>query len=481
MGLNYERLMAYRPADIAVDPDNGDVYIADGYGNARVHRFSADGELIQSWGEPGTGPGQFYIPHGIAVAADGRVFVCDRESDRIQIFSPDGEYLSEWTDTQRPTHLVFDAAGTAYVSELWWHPGQTSRRHGVTQTPKHGRVSVFDRDGRLLARWGTPEATKPGSFAAPHGLAVDSKGDVYVGEVTWTFAVSRGLAPVATGNLHCDISFGGRQSEPPPQLRLARNTLLRRTGTNEQRGLTRALINVRGVPLDFYNTHLHTTAADRLMQSPKLYATFLLWLLAELFETLPEEGDLRVAGRHERGDFFQDFRRGTAPLAAARERHDAKRAELAAALNHRDVRLEPRSPGDVPELVNRGLERQLERSDALSLGPDLFDDFADLLDVARAEDEVDPGGTLQNFLAFDLRDAPGHPDDEPGRILLLPTEHTERAVNLGLGFFAHRARIENHDVRGLVAAPQQFGLADRERHRLGIHLHAETDATRIAH
>ena len=58
---------------------------------------------------PGTGPGQFHLPHGIAVAADGRVFVCDRENDRIQIFSPDGEYLSEWTDTQRPTHIVFDA------------------------------------------------------------------------------------------------------------------------------------------------------------------------------------------------------------------------------------------------------------------------------------------------------------------------------------------------------------------------------------
>ena len=74
--------------------------------------------MKRSWGEPGTGPGQFHIPHGIAVAADGRVFVCDRESDRIQIFSPDGEYLTEWTDTQRPTHLVFYEAGRAYVSEL---------------------------------------------------------------------------------------------------------------------------------------------------------------------------------------------------------------------------------------------------------------------------------------------------------------------------------------------------------------------------
>jgi DNA-binding beta-propeller fold protein YncE len=183
-----------RPTNLAVGP-KGDLYVSDGYGNCRVHRFSTSGELRQSWGVPGTGPGQFYLPHGIAVAADGRVFVCDRESDRIQIFSPDGAYLDEWTDTQRPTHLVFDAQGRAYVSELWWHQGQTSRRHGPMHEARYGRVSVYDKDGRVLARWGSADACAPGSFAAPHGLAVDSAGAIYVSEVTWTFAVSRGHAP----------------------------------------------------------------------------------------------------------------------------------------------------------------------------------------------------------------------------------------------------------------------------------------------
>jgi len=183
-----------RPTNIAVGP-RGHLYVSDGYGNCRVHRFSPSGTLERSWGEPGTGPGQFYLPHGIAVHADGRVFVCDRESDRIQIFNPDGEYLSEWTDTQRPTHIVFDSEGRAYVSELWWHPGDISRRHGPTTLAKPARLSVYDRDGRVIARWGTPDATAPGSFAAPHGLAVDSRGDIYVSEVTWTFAVSRGRAP----------------------------------------------------------------------------------------------------------------------------------------------------------------------------------------------------------------------------------------------------------------------------------------------
>ncbi len=170
----------------------GDLYVSDGYGNCRVHQFSPSGQLLRSWGTAGEGPGEFYLPHGIAVAADGRVFVCDRENDRIQIFSPDGEYLTEWIDTQRPTHIVFDPQGRAYVSELWWHKGQVSGRHGGIDTARPGRVSVLDKDGKLLARWGGPNAEAAGNFAAPHGIAVDSRGDVYVSEVTWTFSVSRG-------------------------------------------------------------------------------------------------------------------------------------------------------------------------------------------------------------------------------------------------------------------------------------------------
>lgn len=182
-----------RPTNVAIGA-RGQIYISDGYGNARVHVFSPKGELIRSWGEPGRGPGQFYLPHGIAVDAEGIVYVCDRESDRIQIFSPDGEYLSEWTDTQRPTHLCFDSLGRAYVTELAWYEGDTSYTHGkiTKQKVRHARMSVFDKNGKKLARWGTPDATAPGSFAAPHGLALDSKNDLYVSEVTWTFAVSRG-------------------------------------------------------------------------------------------------------------------------------------------------------------------------------------------------------------------------------------------------------------------------------------------------
>jgi DNA-binding beta-propeller fold protein YncE len=183
-----------RPTNLAVAP-SGDLYVSDGYGNARVHRFHPDGTLVQSWGTPGRGPGQFMLVHGIAVSADGRVWVADRENDRIQIFSPDGQFLSEWTDVQRPTQVFIDRAGLIYVSELWRPIGHHSYRLGDTAVDRPGRVSVFEPNGQLIVRWGGPDRCAPGNFCAPHDLCTDSRGDLYVAEVTHTFAVSRGTAP----------------------------------------------------------------------------------------------------------------------------------------------------------------------------------------------------------------------------------------------------------------------------------------------
>lgn len=190
-----------RPTNLAVAP-SGEVYVTDGYGNARVHRFSAKGELIGSWGEPGVGPGQFMLPHGIAVHPDGRVFVADRENDRIQIFSPDGEFLAQW-DVQRPTQLAFDAKGNAVVAELPWRAGSTSFRNGPIVSHLPGRVSILDRSGVVIARlgdygpieptWGAADPCRPGNFCAPHGLAIDPNGDLYVAEVTATIGVRPGL------------------------------------------------------------------------------------------------------------------------------------------------------------------------------------------------------------------------------------------------------------------------------------------------
>lgn len=183
-----------RPTNLAAAP-SGELYVTDGYGNCKVHRYSPTGELIQSWGEPGTGPGQFVLPHGVWVASDGRVLVADRENDRVQIFSPDGRFLEQWTDVQRPTNIAIDGAGNVYVSELWWRVGQRSRRRGAIVEDQPGRVSVFDAAGRLLVRWGGPDRCAPGNFVAPHDICVDSRGDIYVAEVTDTFAGREGLVP----------------------------------------------------------------------------------------------------------------------------------------------------------------------------------------------------------------------------------------------------------------------------------------------
>jgi hypothetical protein len=184
-----------RPTNLAVAP-NGELYVSDGYGNCRVHRFSASGELIQSWGDPGTGPGQFNLPHGIWVLPDERVLVADRENDRIQVFSPTGEYIAEWLDVQRPTQIFSRGDGIVYVSELQWMPGQVSFRNGKASQRKPARVSLYDESGKVLSRLTEvgDDPCLPGSVGAPHSLAVDSEGAVYVGEVTHTFLISRGHA-----------------------------------------------------------------------------------------------------------------------------------------------------------------------------------------------------------------------------------------------------------------------------------------------
>lgn len=178
-----------RPTGVAFAP-SGELYVCDGYGNARVHRFTADGKLIQSWGEPGIGQGEFKLPHDIWVQPDGTVMVADRENDRIQFFSSEGEFLREWTHVQRPTGLAMDKEGLIYVTELWWRKGQKSPRFGEITEDKPGRVSVLSSDGEVLARFGHEgDRTAPGNFIAPHGIGVDSKGDIYVAEVTETFGV----------------------------------------------------------------------------------------------------------------------------------------------------------------------------------------------------------------------------------------------------------------------------------------------------
>jgi DNA-binding beta-propeller fold protein YncE len=183
------------PTSVALAPD-GEIYVADGYGNARIHKFAPDGRLILSWGQPGGGPGEFRIPHGIAVNARGDVYVADRENSRIQVFSPTGELLAEWSEIARPCQIAFDSAGIAFVAELGYRAGMWP---GTTAPSPHatgGRISAFTETGELLACWGGGDhPTAPGDFFAPHDLCIDSQGDVYVAEVVWSAGGNRGLVP----------------------------------------------------------------------------------------------------------------------------------------------------------------------------------------------------------------------------------------------------------------------------------------------
>jgi DNA-binding beta-propeller fold protein YncE len=173
-----------RPTHVALSPRTGDIYVSDGYGNSRVHKYDPKGRLLKSWGEPGTDPGCFNIPHNIATDAGGRVYVADRENSRVQIFDDDGTYLGQWNNLHRPCGLAADArlGDVFFVGEL---PSHLPVNKDV---PNIGaRVSILTIKGEVLGRIGGPFAgEKPGEFLAPHGCAVDSRGDLYVAEVSWT-------------------------------------------------------------------------------------------------------------------------------------------------------------------------------------------------------------------------------------------------------------------------------------------------------
>lgn len=189
------------PTNVALT-STGEIYVSDGYGNARVHKFSSDGRLIFSWGEPGKGPGQFQVPHGIGVDRHGTVYVADRENSRIQLFAPDGKFLSEWTDVARPCQVCIDAAGNVYVAELGFRAGMWPGTTAPFADAPGGRVSIFNRQGQLQARWGGGEnPCAPGEFFAPHGIWVDSRGDIYVAEVILSAGGNRGLVPHACHTL----------------------------------------------------------------------------------------------------------------------------------------------------------------------------------------------------------------------------------------------------------------------------------------
>lgn len=187
-----------RPTHVGVDPRNGNIYVADGYANAHVHKYDPDGNYLSTWGESGTDVGQLNIVHNIDIDRDGYVYIGDRENHRVQIFDENGNYETQWVNMSRAAAVYIDRRGASdivYVGEYF--AGIASNAIGADLGP---RVSIYRTDGTLLARVGRESyGDEPGRFYSPHGIAVDSKGDIYVAEVSY--------------------SDYGRLMEPPRELR----------------------------------------------------------------------------------------------------------------------------------------------------------------------------------------------------------------------------------------------------------------------
>jgi len=186
----------------------GDLFVCDGYGNARVHKFSADGEYEFSWGEPGSGPGEFILPHAIALDRYDRVYVADRENSRIQVFNTAGDYLTEWNHVTRPDDLYIDADDNLYVAELGERAGRGPNVEVPAHAP-HARVSVLTLEGEIQTRFGGADATAPGNFFAPHGIWADTKGDLYVSEVTYSAGGRWGMVPLDCHSLQKFVRIRG--------------------------------------------------------------------------------------------------------------------------------------------------------------------------------------------------------------------------------------------------------------------------------
>lgn len=170
------------PTKVAVT-SAGESFVSDGYGNARVHRFDTSGRLIRSWGDPGSGPGQFMLPHAVTELANGQLLVCDRENDRLQFFDGVGGLIQVWTGVQRPCAAAQDDQHRIWVAELPWQRGERSHRRGIISVAESPGVRLLDAVGETVTRLSElPSGTE---LLAPHGLAIGPEA-LYVAEVGYS-------------------------------------------------------------------------------------------------------------------------------------------------------------------------------------------------------------------------------------------------------------------------------------------------------
>ncbi|MEE3371457.1 MAG: peptidyl-alpha-hydroxyglycine alpha-amidating lyase family protein [Planctomycetota bacterium] len=152
-----------QPTDVAFGA-RGEIYVADGYGNSRVIKFTPHGGFLGSWGKAGKGRGEFDTPHAIVVDRQQRVIVGDRENDRLQVFTANGELLAVWPGFA-PYGVARDRQGNLFIAD-----------------GRANKILQLNDAGKVIASWGS-EGAGAGQFQLPHMLATDRRGDLYVGEI----------------------------------------------------------------------------------------------------------------------------------------------------------------------------------------------------------------------------------------------------------------------------------------------------------
>ncbi len=174
-----------KPTDMAVTPD-GQVFVTDGYGNSRIAHFDKHGKFVKQWGKLGTGPGEFSLPHSIAIDSRGRLYVCDRNNARVQVFDQKGKLLDQWLNLLVPWGIWITKNDEIWVcgsSPMAWR--ETDEL--LSCPPKDQLLMKFSPAGKLLQLWTLPYGkegdTRPGEVSWIHTVAVDSQGCLYVGDI----------------------------------------------------------------------------------------------------------------------------------------------------------------------------------------------------------------------------------------------------------------------------------------------------------
>lgn len=168
----------YAPNDVIVAP-NGTIFVSEGHGagNNRILKFTKDGKLIKTWGKYGTGPGEFDQPHSLAFDSKGRLYVADRNNNRIQVFDQEGKFLSEMKQFSRPSGVFIDKHDNIYIADS--ESESVSRNHnGWKRGIRVGNL----KDGKVVALIPDPVEKTTGTSAA-EGVAADARGNIYGAEV----------------------------------------------------------------------------------------------------------------------------------------------------------------------------------------------------------------------------------------------------------------------------------------------------------